>query len=393
MTHPLSADSLMVHVRALADTIGPRPTGTAQEECARDYIRQVLTTAGITGIEEQPFATQSIGGYGFIYPLALALLSNAVSATGRMGKVAGGLTTVYSAYSLWRFMGMHRQPMEPLYPKRQSANLIVRIPPSGQLRHRLVLIGHTDTNKHRLLFAPWMKRAILPLATAGILTTLTNALSQLVQAAGEKRSAEWVQKVTLGMTAYNLLLSLLDERNGYVEGANDNATAVACLLSLGLHLQQQPLQHTEAWLAFTGAEEVGCIGMHALLDTYGEHLKDAWFLDFEMVGVDKIAYVTHHSAVSYFSGYAPDAESLALAAETARRHPELHVSGRPMMIMEEVGALRGRGYRGICLVGVGKDGWLANWHRFSDNTSNIEPAGIERAARFAWAMMQELDAR
>lgn len=45
-----------------------------------------------------------------------------------------------------------------------------------------------------------------------------------------------------------------------------------------------PLEHTEVWLAFTGAEEVGSVGMHVLLDRCGEQLRDAYFLDFEMVG-------------------------------------------------------------------------------------------------------------
>jgi hypothetical protein len=63
------------------------------------------------------------------------------------------------------------------------------------------------------------------------------------------------------------------------------------------------------------------------------------------------------------------------------------------VIAEEVGALRARGYRGICLAGVGADGWLANWHRYSDHFANIEPSGIERAARFALAMLQTQDER
>ena len=63
-----------------------------------------------------------------------------------------------------------------------------------------------------------------------------------------------------------------------------------------------------------------------------------------------------------------------------------------MIIVEEVGALRRRGFRGICLVGVGPDGWLANWHLYSDTIDNIVPAGVERAARFALAMLETLDA-
>jgi hypothetical protein len=111
-----------------------------------------------------------------------------------------------------------------------------------------------------------------------------------------------------------------------------------------------------------------------------------------MVGTETIAYVTQHSGLSFVNGYTPDAESLALAEQTAQQHPDLHVQGREMVIVEEVGTLRGRGYRGICLVGVGPDGWLANWHQYTDTAENIIPAGVERAARFALAMLQTLDA-
>lgn len=57
-------------------------------------------------------------------------------------------------------------------------------------------------------------------------------------------------------------------------------------------------------------------------------------------------------------------------------------------IRQVLGAL---GYRGVCLSGFGPDGWLQNWHQTSDNVENLVPAGLEKAARFAWAMMQDLD--
>jgi hypothetical protein len=52
-----------------------------------------------------------------------------------------------------------------------------------------------------------------------------------------------------------------------------------------------------------------------------------------------------------------------------------------------------RGYRGLCIAGQGEDGWLANWHQYSDNSSNIQPEPLERAARFGWAMVQKIDSR
>ena len=109
--------------------------------------------------------------------------------------------------------------------------------------------------------------------------------------------------------------------------------------------------------------------------------------------IDEIVYVTRHSGFSHFSSYTPDPESLAWAEATVVRHPEFGVYGRPLVIGEEVGALRTRGYRGICLAGVGPDGWLANWHRHEDNVAHLDPAGLEKAARFAWAMLRTMDER
>lgn len=426
----LSAGALIGHVRALADGIGPRPPGHAEEEEARAYIRSVLNGEGFDEIEEMPFPAWDTWGYSFVVPVALALASNVLGFVrlgtnrldvpestaqppkcladsipnllknlrrqalgGRAGKLLGGLATLTGTYQLWQLSRVRRQPLALLFPKRPSANLVVRIPSAGERRHRVVLVGHTDTNKHRASFSAEQKSQIIPKMTLGMGAMAANGLAQLTQAAGANGWARGFQVASLLGLAGSLALLLKDEQGGYIDGANDNASAVACLLGLGAHLKRQPLQHTEVWLAFTGAEEVGCLGMHHLLDVYVERLADAWFIDFEMVGVEQIAYVTRHSGGSYLLSYAPDEESLALAWETAQQHPELNVSGQEMVIFEEVGALRGRGYRGICLVGVGEDGWLANWHRYDDNARNIEPAGLERAARFALAMMQTLDAR
>jgi Zn-dependent M28 family amino/carboxypeptidase len=232
---------------------------------------------------------------------------------------------------------------------------------------------------------------LLPTATSLQVVMLVNGLVHLLRAVGPRHALKGLYRASVGALLVDLGLLINEERGGFVEGANDNATAVACLLGLGAHLQQHPLQQTEVWLAFTGAEEVGCLGIHKLLDTHGQDLHDAWFLDFEMVGAGDVAYVTRHSAAGLLNGYKPDPHSAALADKVARQHPEYRVTGRDMTIFEEVGALRKRDYRGLCLVGVGQDGWLVNWHQYSDTAENIDTETLERAARFAWEMMQSLD--
>ncbi len=254
-----------------------------------------------------------------------------------------------------------------------------------------MLIGHTDTQKKQTIAEPQYKQAMLRVTTSWLATLLINGCAQLAQLTGAKWLPRIVQWLSAAMLGTALRQAWGEERHSFVAGANDNATAVACLLGLGAYLKRRPLRQTEVWLAFTGAEEVMCVGMHHFLDRYGADLRNAWFIDFEMVGTDTIAYVTRHSGLSYLHAYAPDAESLALAEQTEQRRPDLQVGQREMVIVEEVGCLRGRGFRGICLVGVGPDGWLVNWHLYSDTVDNIVPAGVERAARFALAMLETLD--
>jgi hypothetical protein len=389
MNDYLSAEALMRHIHALAVEIGPRPAGSAQEALARAYISQVLHEHGLGQPQELHFDTPDTWGYTGLAAALITLGGNLLGRS-RFGRLVGGLATLSVVYGLWRMFSAQRTPLEAFAPHNPTATLVVRIPPKGDVRRKLVLLGHTDTNKHRLSFRPELKHNLLPAFSFVLGVGAINGAAQVLEALGLKFVEPLRRLSFLGILG-GLGFTLADETGGFVDGANDNATAVACLLGLGAHLKAHPLEHTEVWLAFTGAEEVGCLGAHALLDAYGAELKDAWFIDFEMVGAGDICYITEHSGLSYLNTYKPDDESEAWALETARAHAEMGVRGAPMTILEEVGALRGRGYRGICLAGVGDDGWLVNWHQSSDNTAHIQPACVEKAARFAWAMIQRLD--
>lgn len=390
MAESLSADMMMQHIRALADDIGPRPAGTPREQWAHDYVREALAQMDITDIETLPFQSPRTWGYSTVIPAALALFGNLLA--GRRGRLLGGLLTLVSAESLYRTMGVERSGLiHELQPTGPSSTQIVRIAPRGEVKHKLVFIGHVDANRHRLLFAPETKNLLQIAGSVYLASLMANGLIQIARAMGPKRAfGKWYGLSLAGLLTA-LVVNLLDEQGPFIDGANDNATAVACVLELARYFQQNPLEHTEVWLAFTGAEEVGLLGTHALLDKYGDELRDATFIDFEMVGAGELAYVTHHSSWTHFTGYSPDPHTTALVAELAREQPEFGVTGRPMLITEEVGALRKRGFRGLCLVGVGVDGFLVNWHRDTDVSANIDPARVAKAARFAVAIAEKVD--
>ena len=388
----LSANHLLRHVVALADEIGLRPAGHPEEDRARAYVQKQLLAYGYNNIETLPFKAPDTWAYGIIYPILLTLAGNALGHRHRAGRVLGGLLALTGAYFFWKATGCGRHPLTKLAPRRPSATLIARVPPTVEKKRTVVLLAHVDSNKHRLTFSPATKKWLLGFTTAGIGAALGNGIAQVAEGvSGSKGARRFRQASALALTG-GLIALFVDERGPYVDGANDNASAVACVLGLAERLKAEPLEHTEIWLVFTGAEEVGCLGMHALLDAYGETLRDAWFLDFEMVGTEDIAYVTRHSGFSLLNTYRPDADSVTWAATTARRHPEMGISGREMVMGEEVGTLRSRGYRGLCLAGIGDDGWLAHWHQSTDDTAHLVSTGLEKASTFVWWMLQALDA-
>lgn len=383
----LQGEHLKTHVDALAKDIGARPPGHPEEEQAREYIRQQLRAAGITDTEQMHFTTPDSWGYGLIYPLIAVLAGGLVARFRGLGRLIGLVLSGIGTFDLYQMlMGRsEKQMLYELYPKQpHGGTLLARIPPEGEVRQRVVLIGHTDTNKHRISFSPVFKKTMTYSGLSLMVAVAAHTLGVLLRWHSLR---DW----SLAYVGLGTGILAADEAGGFVKGGNDNASAVACTLGIGEHLAQNPLQHTEVWLAFTGSEEVGHFGLHALLDRRGETLRDAWFIDFELVGSGDIAYVTHHSGLMVGSDYAPDAESVALARRVAAQNPDLNITGRDVVILEEVATLRRRGFRGLCLVGLDEEGWLANWHQYSDTADNVHPEPLEKAAHFALAMIHDLD--
>lgn len=375
----LSGASLLKHVKVLADDIGARPAGHPQEEQARHYVRGKLQSYGIEDVETIPFDTIDTWGYGIIGSVVAGLAGNILG-----GRVIGGGLALLGLREHGATLTMQNNLLAPFFPKRQGGTVIAKIAPKGEVKHKIVLMGHVDTNKHRKSFSPTGKKLLLPsstLMTAGLSLNLWALLT----------GKQSLRRLSGGLLSFALWRLIADERADYIDGANDNASAVACVLGLGEYFAQNPPENTEIWLAFTGSEEVGLYGVRALLNQYEETLRDAWWIDFEMVGAGDIGFVTRHSSLNYLTAYHPHEEMVAIAQKVADEHPDWGIKGTPMTILEEVLPLRQKGMRAMCVVGIGEDGWLVNWHQHSDNSENIQPESLEKAAKFVQAMCHEID--
>lgn len=392
ITQTTLRERLMEHMQVLCKQIGARPTGTRAEQRAAEYVRQQLWALDVKDVREQPFETPRSLGYGVIPFLLAAALAVPLGRLGRLGKLLGGMTLLSAIYNLRELM-MAKQPLsQPFMATAESQNVIAVIPPRGETRQQLFILAHLDSNKQRFMMPQPFPPLTRTINTFGLLLGGLAGVSLLWDALTGKREQSNLQTaasmVTLGMLAN----AAIDEVQPYVEGANDNASAVAVALELAASLKVEPLEHTEVTLLFTGSEETACVGIEKYLEQYAPPQENSYWIDLEMVGTGNLCYVTRHG-LSKFSEYRPAPRITAMAAKVARQRPELRVKGKPMTIVEEVAPLIRRGYEAICIAGYDELGMLPNWHRVSDTLDKIEPETMTRAHGYALALAQEIDRR
>jgi hypothetical protein len=388
----LACQDLMAHMQALCKGIGPRPPTSPQEYQAGEYVRKTLCELGLPEPGQQAFKSQNSIGWGTLPAVLMGALALPLAqlAGGPWGKLAGAALLALGLLCLGQMLLAIPPFYQPLIARWSSRNLFINLPPAGKASRSLFLVGHLDSQKQRFTAPiPW-PRFQSALMIFNYLVGLVILVDLLVGAVLNQPGIDPWLWYCEGMFILMFLGMAMDEFQPHIEGANDNATAVSILLGMARALRDHPLRNTEVTLLFTGCEEVPCVGMEAYLKSHAIPNKNSYWIDLEMVGTGSLCYVTRHG-MSPLGYYQPHPEMLRLARQAADKAPQLGVTGRQMVILEEVANLRRRDYQAICVAGYDQQGFLPNWHRLSDRLENIEPETLERAAAFTWALAQEVD--
>jgi hypothetical protein len=197
---------------------------------------------------------------------------------------------------------------------------------------------------------------------------------------------------SLPFAAYQLgtIITLVrDDHVPYSPGAHDNAASVAVALEVAGRLATEPMQNTEVWFVFDGAEETDHAGTLDLLRRRGKELRNASFLGLEGLGSGEIVYLTRQGVIAY---YHPSPELAAVARSVAINHPEYHFAPAEMLAEDDVRTLRGRGYHAIGIAGRDpQTGILPRWHRPDDTPEFVSKETMVRAADILCAMLKEMD--
>jgi len=377
-------------VRTLAGTIGPRGTGTPGEAAAADFVAERLADLGLP-VERRTFravASQNA------FPLSIALVALLAVVIypldGALARWIAATLALLTPFLLWQAIIHSDSLLGPLLPHVTSRNVVTRLEPQGELCRRAVVLSHMDTNRCRLVWQSSTVRHLEPLTWLTLAILILLGMLYITGALlGGPAWIWWLSLLPAGYQFGSLVTLWRDERTPFSPGAHDNAASVAVALGLAERLAAQPLQNTQVWLAFTGAEETDHAGLKNLLREHDPVLREAAFIDMEGVGSGEIVYLTRQGLCLH---YRPSPDLLALAEKVADRQPDLDVHAAQMTVEDEVRALRGGGYRAICIAGRDPGtGSLPHWHRADDTEDTVSAQTLEQAAGFVMAMVKALD--
>ncbi|MEZ0395920.1 MAG: M28 family peptidase [Anaerolineales bacterium] len=381
---------MLDHMRVLCKELPPRLPASLGEHRAAEYVADALRRLGLTEVTLQPYRGISSLGLPATIAALIGVLGFLVGWwAGTVGLWLGGALLFLSAYTIRNLLRTVPPFFQALIARRTGYNVVANLPARQPARRQIFILAHLDANKQRFTFPPSVPALMKPMETGSVLLLLMAGLSFWLQAL-LPWSLFGFQAAALAVLLVVLLGLWADEFQPTVEGANDNASAIGVALALADRLRKEPLTHSEVTLLFTGCEEVGHHGLQAYLKQNRPPKDNTYWIDLELVGAGRLCFATKHG-VSYLTEYKPGEEILQLAQEVAQSNPSLHVTGRPMLILEEVSTLRNHGYNAICLMGYNEQGYLPNWHRLSDTMENIEPATLECAASFTWELLQAID--
>lgn len=179
-------------------------------------------------------------------------------------------------------------------------------------------------------------------------------------------------------------------RSPIVPGANDNLSAVACLIALAEALKDRPVSGLRVMLVSCGAEETLQEGMRRFAPRHLAPLdRDrTWVLNIDTVGSPRLAMLEGEGPM-IMEDY-PRKEFRDLVADSARSAGiRLRRGLRARSSTDSVIAAR-MGFPTTTLVSVDSNKALSNYHLMTDTADRVDYGTVARAAALAECVMRDL---
>lgn len=395
------------HVRYLSLEIGPRASTHAGEREAAQYSARVMREAGLQDVRLEEFWSGRSTYRPFLLAFCVALGGNLAFFL-RPNRRFSGAAALLNAGAAWGFARegeLKSNWMRSVLPRGQSQNVIGIVAAQEDMRQRVVVYGHLDSHRTPIFYSsPRWLQVFSRLVSLGFISLVVGtaahalATTQKEDSWKKPRFLKWLRTINLisaALQSVAIALTGQADTTPYTAGANDNASGAATVLGLAERVAQTPLQHTEVWFVNNGCEELGCYGIGALLDAHESTLREACFLNFDMVGIGTPALLTREGLIRASH---PDAKLLEMARVVAAAHPGLISGAHPGGAYTDTGLVTSRGFRGLTIDSQIPPGHPAKsrmgyWHQTEDTFDKIELECLSKTHEFGWQLLQHIDAQ
>ncbi|MHA2433092.1 MAG: M28 family metallopeptidase [Candidatus Thorarchaeota archaeon] len=284
-----------------------------------------------------------------------------------------------------------REVVDPLFRKRTGVNVYGKIPPTGSPKQVVLISGHHDSAYEFPLHERLKRRFpsfIFLTIGLGVVTIVLGVSRFLILFLSPKLQIwfDWLFVIPIISSFPMLAFAFRLRSSSVVLGANDNLSGVAVTLGVGEWLKQKPLQHTEVWLVSFACEE-NMRGSKRFADLHREELQDAYVLNFDGVGAGTLYVLT--AEPMYLTKLT--SELCELVVEASKQAGLDIASGVPSFGGTDASNFIKAGLRATSVVGMGPEGFIANWHTLKDTPDMIDEKVLLDAVRLAVAFLEHLD--
>lgn len=379
------------HVLYLAKKIGARAPGSDGEAAAASYVLRTFSNLDIE-VNMETFRSWKSDMHGLLIVMLLSLFGYAIfPASYITSLVCGILAWVIFQMEVYSWAVTSR-----LMPRSSSSNVIGRIHPAGEKKHRVMLVANYDSAKESPLGRPRVARlyrVIFALVFVCVsLLALLAIVGMLISLADVKRSTIlllWM--FTAPFAAYMLILTALlgwGELFGrYSAGANDNAAGVGVMLSVMEKMADKPLQHTDLWAVATARGAAGGRGMISLMKRHRRQFHGTYIINIDHPGGGRLSVIRREGVILGFRG---SGKLTKLAMQAAKKEKLEIKRGRCRVKKSDAMVARVRGQRAITIGGL-VGGTFPGYRNTHDTYDDIDREMLDDARSLVERMLRLID--
>ncbi len=284
-----------------------------------------------------------------------------------------------------------------VFPHSSTSNVIGRVRPESEARHRILLVANYDTARTSPFGRPRAARAYRLLYFFTFLSILVIVCLAIVGLGASLAKVQrrflfslWIYFSPFALYLLAFFLAMLaGEAGRHVSpGANDNASGVAVMLSVLASVASNRLENTDLWGVATARGFAGGRGMVSLIRRHKRQLKRAYVISIDHAGVGDTKVMTREGVML---GFRSSGRLRRIAFKAAKREKGLDLGkGKCRVKKSDAMVALARGIKAVTIGGV-SGGTYDGWRNRRDVYDHVDSDSLDRAVKLVQLMLDEMD--